>query len=60
MWLGGQAPSKEDAEKYAALAGNVPNVETTPEAFSWYQLVGRFSEEIRLGWTVAAPPQPQG
>lgn len=44
MWLGGQAPSKEDAEKYAALAGNVPNVETTPEAFSWYQLVGRFSE----------------
>ena len=57
LWLGGAQPSKDDHEKFTALAGNAPNPETTPEAFAWYQLVGRFSEEVRASWTAAAPPQ---
>ena len=56
LWLGGQQPSKDDHEKFTALAGNAPNPETTPEAFAWYLLVSRFSEEVRVSWTAAAPP----
>ena len=57
LWLGGAQPSKDDHEKFTALSGNAPNPETTPEAFAWYQLVGRFSDEVRASWTAAAPPQ---
>ena len=59
LWLGGQQPSKDDAEKFAALGSQVPNVETHPNAFGWYMLVSRFDEGIRATWT-AASPQAQG
>lgn len=55
LWLGGQQPSKEDAEKFTAMGANAPNVETHPEAFAWYTLIGRFSQEVRDSWTAAAP-----
>ena len=39
------------------MGGNAPNVETHPEAYAWFMLVGRFSEEVRSSWTAAAPAQ---
>ena len=30
VWLGGQQPSKDDADEFAKLAGAMPNVETHP------------------------------
>ena len=53
VWLGGQQPSKDDAEKFAALGAQVPNVATHPNAFSWYMLVSRFGEDVRATWTAA-------
>ena len=54
MWLGGQQPSKDDAEKFAALQGQVPSVGTHPNAYGWYLLVSRFSEDVRATWTAAS------
>ena len=56
-WLGGQQPSKEDAEQFSSLGGQAPNVATHPGAFAWYTLVGRFSDDVRGSWTAAAPAQ---
>ena len=42
-WLGGDFPSKEDSERFAALGDNAPNAETHPNTFAWYTLVARFS-----------------
>ena len=53
IWLGGQQPSKEDAEKFASMGSSAPNAESHPEAFAWYTLVGRFSQEVRDSWTAA-------
>ena len=53
-WLGGDMPSKEDAERFAALGNNEPNAETHPNTFAWYTLVARFSEEVRSTWTEAS------
>ena len=60
VWLGGQQPSKDDAEQFASLGGQVPSPATHPNAFAWYTLVGRFSEDVRGTWTAAAPAQAQG
>ena len=57
LWLGGQQPSKDDAEKFTAMGGNAPSADTHPEAYAWFTLVGRFSEEVRNSWTAAAPAQ---
>ena len=57
MWLGGQQPSKDDAEKFAALQGQVPSVGTHPNAYGWYLLVSRFSEDVRAAWTAASQQQ---
>lgn len=55
QWLGGQQPSKEDAEQFTALGANVPDASKHPNAFGWYMLVSRFDEEVRASWTVGAP-----
>jgi hypothetical protein len=60
LWLGGQQPSKEDAEQFAALAGAVPNVDTHPNTFAWYSLVSKFTDAVRGTWTAAAPAQAAG
>ena len=49
QWLGGQLPSKDDAEQFKALA-SAPNSETHPNAFAWYILVERFTDEVRGTW----------
>ena len=59
IWLGGQQPSKEDAEQFISL-GQAPNVATHPGAYAWYTLVGRFSDDVRGSWTAAAPAQAAG
>ena len=41
------------------MGGNAPDVETHPDAFAWYTLVARFSDEVRASWT-AAPAADQG
>ena len=53
-WLGGDMPSKEDAERFAALGNKAPYAETHPNTFAWYTLVARFSQEVRDTWTVAS------
>lgn len=55
QWLGGQQPSKEDAEAFAALNGTYPNVDSHPHAFAWFALVSRFAPAVRDAWTAAAP-----
>jgi len=59
MWLGGQQPSKDDAEKFTTM-GSAPSAETHPESHAWYILISRFSEDVRSSWTAAAPAQPAG
>ena len=56
QWLGGQQPSKEDADEFKGLAG-VPNVDTHPNTFAWYSLVNKFTEAVRGTWAAgsAAP-----
>ena len=54
IWLGGQAPSKEDSEAFAKQDG-APNVDTHPNAFAWWSLVSKFSEAVRASWAAAAP-----
>ena len=54
QWLGGQQPSKEDAEQFVALGDNAPNVDTHPNAFAWFALVSRFTEAVRGTWAAAA------
>ena len=56
VWLGGQQPSKDDADQVKSL-GDAPSAATHPNAFAWYTLVGRFSEDVRGTWTAAAPAQ---
>ena len=59
QWLGGQQPSKDDAESYVAL-GSAPVCDTHPNAFAWYALVGRFTEAVRGSWAAAAAPAAAG
>ena len=35
------------------MGGDAPDVETHPDAFAWYTLVARFSDEVRGSWTDA-------
>ena len=56
VWLGGQQPSKDDKEAFAGLNGACPNVDTHPNAFAWFSLVGKFTDAIRDSWTAAAAP----
>ena len=60
QWLGGQQPSKEDAEQFAAMGGNAPNVDTHPNAFSWYALVSRFTEAVTGTWAAGSAPAAAG
>ena len=53
VWLGGDQPSKEDAEQFTALAGAMPSVDSHPQAFAWYNLVAKFTEAVRGSWTEA-------
>ena len=54
VWLGGQQPSKEDAEEFTKLAGSVPNVDTHPNTYAWFSLVGKFTEAVRGTWAAGA------
>ena len=49
MWIGGQQPSKEDAEAFTAMGGS-PNPETHPDAYSWWSLCSRFTDDVRATW----------
>ena len=60
QWLGGQQPSKEDASEFAAMNGNAPNVDTHPNAFSWYALVSRFTEAVTGTWAAGSAPAAAG
>ena len=55
VWLGGQQPSKEDATSFAELADKMPSADTHPNAFAWYNLVSRFTEQVRGSWAEGAP-----
>jgi len=55
VWLGGQMPSKDDKEAFANLNGKSPNVDTHPNAFAWFSLVGKFTDAVKDTWTAAAP-----
>ena len=59
QWLGGQQPSDEDAEAFKNMAA-APVVDTHPNAFAWFSLVGRFTDAIRDSWTAAAPQAAAG
>ena len=59
QWLGGQQPSKDDTESFVSL-GQAPNVDSHPNAFAWYALVGRFTEAVRGTWAAAAAPAAAG
>ena len=54
MWLGGQQPSKEDAEEFAKLGGKLPNCDSHPNTYAWYSLVSKFTDAVRSTWTAAA------
>ena len=60
MWLGGAGPSDEDASEYSKLAasGNLPSVDSHPNAFAWANLTSLFTEDVRKSWTAAAPEAP--
>ena len=58
-WLGGQQPSKEDAETFASMANNAPNSDSHPESYAWWVLCSRFSEEVRGTWAAGAPAAAQ-
>ena len=54
QWLGGQQPSKDDADEFKKLGDTLPNVDTHPNTYAWYSLVAKFTEAVRGGWTAAA------
>ena len=60
VWLGGQMPSKDDKEEFANLNGKAPNVDTHPNAFAWFSLVGKFTDAVKDTWTAAAPQAAAG
>jgi len=60
VWLGGQMPSKDDKEEFANLNGKCPNVDTHPNAFAWFSLVGKFTDAVKDTWTAAAPQAAAG
>lgn len=59
QWLGGQQPSSEDAEAFKNMDGT-PNVDTHPNAFGWWCLVSRFTDDVRKTWAAAAPAKEAG
>lgn len=52
VWLGGQQPSKEDAEQFASIEASRADVSpaTHPHTFAWHILVGRVHENVRSTW----------
>ena len=46
-WLGGDEPSKEDAEEFSKFEGNRPNCESSPNTYAWYILTERFFDDVR-------------
>ena len=59
MWLGGQQPSKDDAEAFNSL-NECPDADTHPNASAWYSLVSRFTESVRNSWTATSAAAPSG
>merc|ERR1712060_1037719 len=51
QWLGGQQPSKEDAESFQGMAA-------CPNACAWWVLCSRFTDDVRGTWTAAAAAAP--
>ena len=62
QWLGGAAPTDEDATKSSELkaSGEVPDVLTHPHAFAWFSLVSKFAPAVTATWTAAKPAQAGG
>lgn len=63
MWLGGQQPSKDDADAFSSLNGS-PDADAYPNAAAWYSLVGKFTDAVRGTWTAGSAgsdaPQQKG
>ena len=49
LYLGGQQPNKDDADAFNLLA-DAPESDTHPNAYSWYCLVGKFTNALRNNW----------
>ena len=60
QWLGGQQPSKDDAAEFTGLSGAIPNVDTHPNAFAWYAMVGKFTDTVKSNWAAGAAPAKGG
>ena len=54
QWLGGQQPSSDDAQEFTGLSGAIPNVDTHPNAYSWYALVSKFTDAVRKTWAAGS------
>ena len=52
LFLQGGSPSKEDATVYTALSKIPSEVLRTqaPDVYSWYGMIGQFSENVRSSW----------
>ena len=60
QWLGGQQPSKDDAAEFLGLSGAIPNVDSHPNAFAWYAMVGKFTDAVKSNWAAGAAPAKGG
>jgi elongation factor 1-beta len=60
QWLGGQAPSDEDAKVVEEMKkADAPNVMTHPHTFAWFSLASKFAPCITSTWKPAAAPKAQ-
>lgn len=53
QWLTGTKPTSIDAEQFAGMNNNIPDVDTHPNAYAWYSFVSKFSEKVRQSWPKA-------
>jgi len=61
QWLlGGNTPSKADAEALTHLGGKHPNPQLYPHLFAWHSMVGRFKEDRVATWPDGECPIPEG
>ena len=53
QWVGGQTPTKEDADAFKAISGTNLSCETHPCTFAWFALVFKFTDEVKGTWPAA-------
>ena len=60
QWLGGAAPSDEDAKVCEEMKkADAPNVMTHPHTFAWFSLCSKFAACVTSTWKAAAPAKAQ-